>query len=100
MPLKLQQRLIVALEDIDYKRVINPRSGRYYEMTYQGDRSGLYKGDHKLLVGSNGALRLTRGSIADSIPVNASLITKLLENVPKDRREARKNFPNSIILRT
>lgn len=98
MPLSRQTRYIVALESVGYGRAPNSRSGRYYEMTYQGGATGIYRGDHKILIGSNGALRMTRGSHANSIVVNPTLAEQLLARVPESVREARKLFPESLIL--
>ena len=95
MPLTLQKRYIIALENAGYRRHVNPRGSRYYEMTYQGEGTGLYKREHRILVGSAGALRMTRDSITDSHEVSDALREAMLEAVPNDIREAKKLYPNS-----
>jgi hypothetical protein len=98
MPLTLKQRYIIALENAGYRRHQNPRGGKYFEMTYQGEAggTGLYKGEHRILVGDAGGLRVTRGSVADSTPVDDSLKETMLAAVPDDLRQAKRDYPNSV----
>lgn len=107
MPLTLKTRYIVALESIGYMHQRNPRGGRYYEMVFNPEllklaspQTGIYRGDHKLLIGSSGACRVTTTSIAKSIPVSEILTKPLLELVQYGTMtEARKAFPGSAYLR-
>lgn len=87
----IQSRLIRALEARGYKRYINPRGSKYYEMIYAGDPTDartLITGNHRLLLGKGGALRWTATSVANSHAM-PELVEILLAEVPSTTRASK-----------